>query len=311
VEEAIHAVDRNLTILQANRSLLQWNSALGFPTEVIGRPLKAVYPFLGQEVVDQYRRIFASGEELLTTETTTLGERTIVTRTRKVPVRANDRVERVITIMRNATDEQRFAEAVRFGTERLHALLDSAVQGLATLAEQRDPYTAGHQQRVTGLAAALAEGLGLGAGRAEAVRVAATLHDIGKIHIPAEILNKPGRLSDLEMMLIRTHPQVAYDILKVIPFGGPVAEIVLQHHEKLDGSGYPRGLRGEVILLESRILAVADVVEAMAHNRPYRPPHGIAPALEAVRQGAGREFDAAVVEACLGLFDRGAFSFDE
>ena len=311
VDEAIHAVDRNLMVLQANRSLLLLNAALGLPTEVIGQPLKAVYPFLQREVLDQYRRVFATGEEILTTESNAFGDRTVVTRTRKVPVHVENRVERVITIMHNATDEQHFVEAIRFSTERLRTLLDSTVNGLATLAEQRDPYTAGHQQRVTRLACALARALGLGDGRIDAVRVAATLHDIGKIHIPAEILNKPGRLSNLEMMLIRTHPQVAHEILTGIPFQAPIAEIVLQHHEKMDGSGYPRALKGSDLLLESRILAVADVVEAMAHNRPYRPPHGIALALQAITEGRGLLFDAAVVDACLGLFSRGDFSFEE
>jgi len=311
VDEAIHAVDRDLIVLQANRSLLLLNAGLGFPTEVIGRPLKAVYPFLSREVFDQYRRVFASGEEIQTTESNDFGERTVVTRTRKIPVRVGDRVERVITLMRNATDEHHFVEAIRFGTERLRALLDSTVNGLATLAEQRDPYTAGHQLRVTRLACALARALGLGAGRIEAVRVAATLHDIGKIHVPAEILNKPGRLSDLEMMLIKTHPQVAHEILRDIPFDAPVAEIVLQHHEKMDGSGYPRALRGDDLLLEARILAVADVVEAMAHNRPYRPPRGIKPALRSIEQGRGTLFDAAVVDACIELFAGGGFSFEE
>lgn len=310
VDEAIHAVDRDLTVLQANRSLLLLNAALGLPTEVIGRQLNAIYPFLQREVIDQYRQVFATGEELLTTESNTFGERTVVTRTRKVPIFAGDRVERVITIIHNATDEQHFMEAIRFGTQRLRALLDSTVNGLATLAEQRDPYTAGHQHRVTRLACALARGMALGAERVESIRVAATLHDIGKIHVPAEILNKPGRLSDLEMMLIRTHPQVAHEILRDIPFDSPVAEIVLQHHEKMDGSGYPRALRGDDLLLEARILAVADVVEAMAHNRPYRPPHGIGPALKVVREGRDSLFDGAVVEACLALFADGGFTFD-
>jgi len=311
VDEAIHAVDRDLTILQANRSLLLFNTALGFSTEVIGRPLKAVYPFLQREVFDQYRRVFATGEEILTTESNSFGERTVVTRTRKIPVRVEDKVERVITVMRNATDEHHFVEAIRFGAERQRALLDSTVNGLATLAEQRDPYTAGHQERVTRLACALARAMGLEEGRIDAIRVAATLHDIGKIHLPAEILNKPGRLSDLEMMLIRTHPQAAHEILRGIPFDAPIAEIVLQHHEKMDGSGYPRALRGDDLLLEARILTVADVVEAMAHNRPYRPPHGIEPALRAIVEGRGTLFDPIVVDACVELFASGGFLFEE
>jgi putative nucleotidyltransferase with HDIG domain/PAS domain S-box-containing protein len=310
VEEAIHAVDRNLVIIQANRSLLQLNTSLGFSTEVIGRPLKTVYPFLQKEVIDQYRRVFSTGSELLTTETNTFDGRSVVTRTRKIPVKMDGRVERVITIIRDSTDEQRFVEAMRFGTERLKNLLDATVSGLAALAEHRDPYTAGHQMRVTRLACAVAAEMGMERERIESIRVAATLHDIGKIHVPAEILNKPGRLSDLEMKLIRTHPEVAHEILRGIPFESPVAEIVLQHHEKMDGSGYPRGLGGGDLLVEARILTVADVVEAMAHNRPYRPPHGIGPALRAITEGRGTLFDPDASGACLDLFARGAFSFE-
>jgi HD-GYP domain-containing protein (c-di-GMP phosphodiesterase class II) len=139
--------------------------------------------------------------------------------------------------------------------------------------------------------------------------LAATIHDLGKIHIPAEYLSKPGKLTDIEFMIIKTHPQDGYDILKGIEFPWPIADIVRQHHERLDGSGYPQGLKDGQILLESRILAVADVVEAMASHRPYRPTLGIEVALQEIERGRGSSYDPAVADACLQLFREGRFAF--
>jgi putative nucleotidyltransferase with HDIG domain len=150
--------------------------------------------------------------------------------------------------------------------------------------------------------------MGLHGESIEAVRVAGTLHDIGKIYIPAEILAKPGKLTNLEMDLMRTHPTVGHDILSQISFPWPVADIVHQHHERLDGTGYPNGLSGQDILQESRILAVADVVEAMSSHRPYRPSLGLPPALEEIRSGMGTAYDKDAVEVCIALFEAG-FSF--
>lgn len=189
--------------------------------------------------------------------------------------------------------------------------LDGAILSLAKTLEMRDPYTAGHQQRVADLSCRIAGEMGMSRERIEGMKVAGLIHDIGKISIPAEILSKPGRLTETEFALIKSHPQVAYDILKNINFPWPVAEIVYQHHEYLDGSGYPRGLPADRILLEARILTVADVVEAMASNRPYRPALGIDIALEEINKGSGSRFDAAVVEACLHLFRNKGFSFKD
>jgi putative nucleotidyltransferase with HDIG domain len=175
----------------------------------------------------------------------------------------------------------------------------------------RDPYTAGHQARVTRLACAIAKETGLPDERIQGLNVAGTLHDLGKMYVPAEILSKPTRLTESEMMIIKAHPQAAYDILKGIEFPWPVAQIVLQHHERRDGSGYPQGLSGDDILLEARILAVADVVEAMASHRPYRPAHGIDKALEEISQNRDLLYDAGVVDACLKLFREKGFELDE
>jgi putative nucleotidyltransferase with HDIG domain len=175
--------------------------------------------------------------------------------------------------------------------------------------ETRDPYTAGHERRVSELATAIAGEMSVEGEELAALRLAGLIHDIGKIAVPSEILSKPGRLSQIELDLIKQHPASGYDILDAIDFGLPVAEIVLQHHERLDGSGYPRALTGESIRPGALILAVADVVEAMSSHRPYRPALGIAAALAEVKEHAGEKYDADVVAACVGLFEEQGFQF--
>ena len=200
------------------------------------------------------------------------------------------------------TERKRAQEALRLSLEGTLSVLSHA-------AEMRDPYTAGHQRRVTALAVAIARELGCSDDEYNALRIAGLLHDIGKLGIPAEILSKPSQLSAIEFKLVREHSQTGYDILADVPFPGPVAEIVFQHHERLDGSGYPRALTGDQILHEARILAVADVVEAMASHRPYRPALGIAAALDEIRAGSGTRYDQQIVDACVALFESGEFSF--
>jgi putative nucleotidyltransferase with HDIG domain len=185
------------------------------------------------------------------------------------------------------------------------------VQALGAFGDSRDPYLTGHQRRVTELACAIARKMGLPQDRIDGVRVAGLLHDLGKIAIPGEILSKPGRLSALEMGLICTHPEVGNRILQRIPFPWPVAQSIYQHHERMDGSGYPKGLGGEEILLEARILAVADVVEAMASHRPYRPALGVEAALAEIRRDDGRLYDREVVDACLKLFEEDGFRWTD
>ncbi len=216
-----------------------------------------------------------------------------------------DQIAGSVIVLRDATDRKRSEEVLRTSLVELRRTFEQTVQALSLTSEKRDPYTAGHQSRVAKLACAIAHELGVEGDTLEAVRVAGTLHDIGKIYIPAEILSKPGRLTELEMNLMRTHPSVGFDILSRISFPWPVAEIVHQHHERLDGSGYPNGLSENNILLEARILAVADVVEAMSSHRPYRPSLGLAPALGEIMAGKGRFYDPEVVDACIALFETG------
>ena len=198
-------------------------------------------------------------------------------------------------------------QALQASQQQYHGMLVQTIQAIAMTVEKRDPYTAGHQYRVSQLADAIAERLGLDKDAREGLRLGAMIHDIGKIYVPAEILNRPGRLSDIEMALVRTHPEVGREITATVAFPWPVAEMILQHHERLDGSGYPRGLQGEAIILEARILAVADVVEAMASHRPYRPTLGIDKALDEIRRGAGRLYQPEIATACLHLFEQDGY----
>jgi len=201
-------------------------------------------------------------------------------------------------------------EELKKSWEQQKAIMEGTVRAMAFTIETRDPYTAGHQRRVTKLAFAIGKRLKLSADRMEGLRLSGELHDVGKIHVPAEILSKPGEISEAEHNIIKTHPQVGHDILKTIEFPWPVAQIVLQHHERWDGSGYPFGLRGEEILLEARILAVADVIEAMATHRPYRPALSIEEALEEVRKNRAKLYDPRVVDACLQVFREEKFTFE-
>lgn len=206
--------------------------------------------------------------------------------------------------------EQQVAEIAQHRSEmRLHDALLQTIRAVAMTLEKRDPYTAGHQQRVADLAAAIAQAMGLSDERIEGIRLGGMIHDIGKIYVPAEILARPGKLSELEFKLIETHAQVGYDIIKDIAFPWPVAEMILQHHERLDGSGYPQGLKGDAILLEARILAVADVVEAMISYRPYRPGLGKDAALAEIRDNSGRLYDPVASEHCIKLFTEQNYTF--
>ncbi|MGA9350435.1 MAG: HD domain-containing phosphohydrolase [Anaerolineae bacterium] len=208
------------------------------------------------------------------------------------------------------TERKRVEEELRQSFQKLRRAFEGTVNALVSAIEIRDPYTAGHQRGVTQLACAIAKEMGLPEEQIEGIRMAGLIHDLGKINVPAEILSKPGPLTELEYGLIKMHPQIGHDVLNgVIEFPWPVAQIVLQHHERMDGSGYPEGLAGEEILLEARILAVADVVEAMASSRPYREPRGIDEALGEISQNRGVLYDPEVVDACLKLFTEKGFKF--
>jgi putative nucleotidyltransferase with HDIG domain len=208
----------------------------------------------------------------------------------------------IIGLMQDISEKRRAEEAAR----RYVAQLENALMGTVTIAtslgEMRDPYTAGHERRVAEIAVAIGTELGFDAQRLEGLRVGGYLHDVGKMSIPSDILSKPAKLSAIEFALIKGHAQAGYDVLKGVKFPWPVAEMAWQHHERFDGSGYPRSLKGDEIILEARVLAVADVVEAMSSHRPYRPGLGIDKALEEIERGGGSAYDPVVADACLNIF---------
>ncbi len=207
------------------------------------------------------------------------------------------------------TTRKKAEEELKSALERLRRSLLSIIRVISTTVEARDPYTAGHQDRVAAVACAIAQEMGLPEETVDNIGMAGNVHDIGKMSVPAEILAKPTMLSSLEMSLIKIHPRSGYDILKDVELPYPVAEIVLQHHERLDGTGYPQGLKNGDILLEAKIISVADVVEAIASHRPYRPAKGIDVALEEIERNKGILYDAAAVDACLRLFREKEFKF--
>ena len=200
------------------------------------------------------------------------------------------------------SEQKKYEENIESSYKKLHEAFRGAIDLLAHASELRDPYTAGHQERVSKLAVAIAVDMGLDADTIEGIQIAGIVHDIGKMSIPTEILSKPSKLSELEFSLIKTHVDNGFAILKDIEFPWPIAEIVYQHHERLDGTGYPRRLKEPDILIGSKILAVADVIEAMSSHRPYRPALGIEAALNEIKINKGRLYDSEVVEICLRLF---------
>jgi PAS domain S-box-containing protein len=217
---------------------------------------------------------------------------------------------RMIGSMQDITARKDAETALNQNVEKLRTSLIGTIKALSMTVEARDPYTAGHQAKVSKLARAIAQDMALSNDTIDNIRIAGIIHDIGKISVPSEILSKPGKLSDIEFSIIKNHSQSGYCILEDAELPYPIAEIVLQHHERLDGSGYPQGLKNGQILLESQIIMVADVVEAMASHRPYRPALGIGVALEEIEKNKGIFYDTGVVDVCLKLFREGGFKFE-
>ena len=229
------------------------------------------------------------------------------------PVRLKEfiaRLKRVLGERATRASLNRALAELKHNLEKYRLAMDGFVQAMSRAVEIRDPYTAGHQRRVAKLTAAIAEEMGLCPDRIHGLQLAGAIHDIGKIGVPAEILCKPGLLNELEYGIIRLHPKVGFDILKDIAFPWPVAEIVLQHHERLDGSGYPQKLQGEAILKEARILSVSDVFETMATHRPYRPARGQVKAMAELEANSGILYDPEAVGACRRLVTENQFSLD-
>ncbi|BBO81421.1 HD-GYP domain-containing protein [Desulfosarcina ovata] len=221
------------------------------------------------------------------------------------------RLKRVLNERKVRGQLKATAKELRNNVVRFRNAMEGFVQAISLTVEMRDPYTAGHQNRVADLASAMGRKMGLSEDRIYGLKMASVIHDLGKITIPGEILCKPGRLSEPEYAMIKTHVQSGYEILSKIDFPWTLAEIVLQHHERIDGSGYPNGLSGEQILLEARILAVADVFETIGSHRPYRPSLGIKKAMSELTENSGRLYDPDVVEACLWLVAETGFAFKD
>jgi putative nucleotidyltransferase with HDIG domain len=208
----------------------------------------------------------------------------------------------MLSLTRDITKRKKAEEDLKQTLESLRKAFGATIQVMVSAVESRDPYTAGHQIRSADLARAVATEMGLPEEKIDGIRMAGSIHDIGKLSVPAEILAKSTKLSELEFSLIKEHARIGYEMLKDVESPWPLAEIVYQHHERMDGSGYPRNLKGDDILMEDRILAVADVVEAMASHRPYRPALGLNAALEEIENNKGTLYDADAVDACLKLF---------
>jgi len=226
-----------------------------------------------------------------------------------VEMETKGRPVRLFGSLQDITDRKQSEEKLLISYENLQKTLNDTINTMAKIVETRDPYTAGHQQKVADLAVAIAMEMKLENTQIDQIRMAAVIHDIGKMYVPSDILSKPGRLSEIEISLVKAHAQFGYDIVRGMDFPGNIAQAVLQHHERLDGSGYPNQLKGGDTLLEAKILAVADVIEAMASHRPYRPALGIEKALEEISKNKGRLYDPDVVDSCMGLFSSGKFEF--
>ena len=212
-------------------------------------------------------------------------------------------------VVRDITEKIGAEENLKQSYIKIKETLNATIKTISNIVETKDPYTAGHQVRVARLCTAIAEELGFDKKKINAINIAALIHDIGKIGVPASILSKPSRLSGIEFEMVKTHSEIGYNIIKEIDFGFPIAEIIYQHHERLNGSGYPGGLKGSDIMSEAKILAVADTVESMSTHRPYRPALGIDKALKELKEGRGVLYDIDVVDTCIGVFRENKFNF--
>ncbi|PKN36054.1 MAG: hypothetical protein CVU61_00725 [Deltaproteobacteria bacterium HGW-Deltaproteobacteria-19] len=284
------------------------------PDELIGRSARILYR--SEEDYEQVGdRLYQalSGARTFTAEIEHLYRhrdgRDILCRMKAARIGESLQGRRIVTTYEDVTELIQTKEKLGQTNEQLQRTLSGTIKTISSLLEAKDPYTAGHQERVYHLVMAIAGEMNLPEDLAQALGTAALLHDVGKIQIPSDILSKPGKLSNVEYDLIKIHPEEGHDIIRNIDFVFPIAEMILQHHERLDGSGYPRGLTGGQILLEARIIAVADVVEAMASHRPYRPALGIDAAMEEIRKYRGIRYDADVVDACRRLFHDRGFQF--
>ncbi|MEI8201059.1 MAG: HD domain-containing phosphohydrolase [Eubacteriales bacterium] len=272
--------------------------------EVIGKGSEELNIFADQDIRERVKNDFLAGRLGQNEEIKIVGkDKTIFTGIFNIELIAVDNTACFLTNMVNITARKMVED------KRLRRVMGSVIDVLVSTVESRDPYTSGHQKRVSDLSRAVAAEMGMSPSRVEEIRIAGEVHDLGKVSIPADILSMPRKLKKQEFALIMTHSQNGYEILKDVNFDWPIAEIVYQHHERMDGSGYPRGLKGDEICMDARIICVADVVEAMSSHRPYRPALGIEPALSEISQGRGTRYDSHVVDACIRVFREHHYQF--
>jgi PAS domain S-box-containing protein/putative nucleotidyltransferase with HDIG domain len=283
------------------------------PEDLIGKHLKKTTPVIELPRALKVLESALSGEETTNFQINQVDAngKIIPMEINATPVRKGGRIVAIEGIMRDITDRKLVEEEAKHSTEKLVKAMEDTIQAMAMIVEMRDPYTAGHQRRVTQLACAIAREIGISEDRITGLRLAGLIHDIGKVRIPAEILTNPDGLSKAEFTMIKMHPEIGYDILKTIDLPWPIAQIVHQHHERMNGSGYPGGISGEDIIFEARILAVADVVEAIASHRPYRPARGIDVALDEIGTNIGILYDTVIANSCLKLFREQGFEFEQ
>jgi len=304
--DGIVILDQNGRVYESN---IQFAAMLGYSAEEM-RNLSVFdweYQFPPEKTLEMIRTVDEAGDHFETRHRRKDGT------TYDVEISTNaatiEGQKLIFCVCRDITERKLADEKLRQSYDSLKKTLNDAINAMVKIVETRDPYTAGHQQNVAELATAIAREMKLDEDRIDRLRTAAVIHDIGKMYIPSDILSKPGKLSEIEYNLIKTHPKYGYDIVKDKDFHCSVAQAILQHHERMDGSGYPGGLKGDEIILESRILVVADVVEAMAADRPYRPAQGLEKALEEIKMNSGKLYDPAVVDACIEVFNSGRFKF--
>jgi len=305
-------VDANGTVVFANRNAFEY---FGYSQEEFEKGVKALDIIVPEdkERASRNMRAVMEGEDLPGIEY--MARRKdgssfpVIIYTN--PVIEHGRTTGFRTVIVDISERKRMESELKDGLRRLRRTLDGTVNALSSAVELRDPYTAGHERKVARLSCAIAEKMGYRGEKFEGIRVAAVLHDVGKIAVPAEILSKPGPLTDMEYSIIKTHPRVGHDILAPVEFPWPVARIVLEHHEREDGSGYPQGLLPQAMLQESKILGVADVVESMSSHRPYRAALGIEKALVEIVEGKGEKYAPDVVDVCVKLFKEDGFALQE
>jgi len=298
-------------IIRVNKALAD---SLKMPVkDIISKTTEELFPRKQAEKMRKDdQEVMISGKakrNIIQLYTTPDGARWVITD--KVPHKDKEgKITGIISLSKDITVQRKSEQELKQTYQKLQKTMDTTIQTMSKIIESKDPYTAGHQQRVSQLATAIAKELNLSPDKIKGIRITSLIHDIGKIGLPTEILSKPTTLTDIEFSLIKGHSQIGYDILKSIDFSYPIAQIVLQHHERLDGSGYPNNLKGDEIILEAHIIGVADVVEAMSSFRPYRPALGIDVALEEISQNKGILYDPEVVDACLRLFKEKGFKFE-